>query len=74
MLQQAFEFGAIVLADLSMSIDSLLAVAAIFEGNPEMPVFDLGLAVLLYVVGGLLYRGFIDPETGTLMMSGGVVS
>ena len=37
----------ITVADLSMSIDNVLAVAAIADGNTEMLVFGLGLAILL---------------------------
>jgi YjbE family integral membrane protein len=36
----------ITVADLSMSIDNVLAVAAIADGNTEMLVFGLGLACL----------------------------
>jgi len=37
----------ITVADLSMSIDNVLAVAAIADGNTNMLVFGLGLAILL---------------------------
>jgi YjbE family integral membrane protein len=37
----------ITLADVSMSIDNVLAVAAIADGNTNMLVFGLGLAILL---------------------------
>lgn len=85
----------ITIADLSMSIDNVLAVAAIADGNTQMLVFGLGLAILLmafaatiimkllshfpaiswlglvvliYVAGDMMYRGIIDPETGILSM------
>jgi len=37
----------ITVADVSMSIDNVLAVAAIADGNTRMLVFGLGLAILL---------------------------
>lgn len=37
----------ITIADVSMSIDNVLAVAAIADGNTNMLVFGLGLAILL---------------------------
>ncbi|AKI02854.1 integral membrane protein, YjbE family [Hoeflea sp. IMCC20628] len=85
----------ITIADLSMSIDNVLAVAAIADGNTQMLVFGLGLAILLmafaatmimkllshfpaiswlglavliYVAGDMMYRGIIDPDTGILSM------
>ncbi len=89
----------ITLADVSMSIDNVLAVAAIADGDVQMLVFGLGLAillmafaatlimkllakypwiswlglvVLLYVAGEMLYRGFYDPAHGLIAyMNGG---
>ena len=37
----------ITIADVSMSIDNVLAVAAIADGNEKMLIFGLGLAILL---------------------------
>lgn len=37
----------ITIADVSMSIDNVLAVAAIADGNVHMLIFGLGLAILL---------------------------
>ena len=81
----------ITIADVSMSLDNVLAVAAIAEGNVRMLVFGLGLAILLmafaaalimnlltrypwiswlglmvliYVAGGMLFRGFFDVDHG----------
>ena len=87
----------ITLADVSMSIDNVLAVAAIADGNAEMLIFGLGLAILLmafaatmimkllsrypwiswlglvvliYVAGEMMYRGFFDPAYGLLAFFG----
>jgi len=81
----------ITIADVSMSLDNVLAVAAIADGNTNMLVFGLGLAillmafaatlimkvltrypwiswlglvVLLYVAGEMLYRGIFDAGHG----------
>ncbi len=37
----------ITLADVSMSLDNVLAVAAIADGDTQMLVFGLGLAIVL---------------------------
>jgi len=87
----------ITIADVSMSLDNVLAVAAIADGNTNMLIFGLalaillmafaatlimklltkypaiswlGLVVLLYVAGEMLYRGITDPTTGILAMMG----
>ena len=89
----------ITIADVSMSLDNVLAVAAIADGNTNMLVFGLGLAivlmafaatlimklltkypwiswlglfVLLYVAGEMLYRGIFDPQNGILAFMNGV--
>ena len=81
----------ITIADVSMSLDNVLAVAAIADGNTNMLIFGLGLAillmafaatlimklltrypwiswlglfVLLYVAGEMLYRGIFDQAYG----------
>lgn len=87
----------ITIADVSMSLDNVLAVAAIADGNTHMLVFGLGLAILLmafaatlimkllskypwiswlglivlvYVAGEMLYRGFFDASSGVGPMLG----
>lgn len=87
----------ITIADVSMSLDNVLAVAAIADGNTHMLVFGLGLAillmafaatlimklltkypwiswlgliVLLYVAGEMMYRGIFDTTTGIGPMLG----
>ncbi len=87
----------ITIADVSMSLDNVLAVAAIADGDTQMLVFGLGLAiilmafaatiimklltkhpwiswlglfVLIYVAGEMLYRGFFDAGTGIGPMLG----
>ncbi len=87
----------ITIADVSMSLDNVLAVAAIADGDTQMLVFGLGLAiilmafaatmimhlltkypwiswlglfVLIYVAGEMLYRGFFDAGTGVGPMLG----
>lgn len=87
----------ITIADVSMSLDNVLAVAAIADGDTTMLVFGLGLAivlmafaatmimhiltkypwiswlglfVLIYVAGEMLYRGFFDISTGIGPMFG----
>ena len=81
----------ITIADVSMSLDNVLAVAAIANGDRQILIFGLGLAillmafaatiimklltkypwiswvgliVLLYVAGEMMYRGFFDIHSG----------
>ncbi len=87
----------ITIADVSMSLDNVLAVAAIADGDTTKLVFGLGLAillmafaatmimklltkypwiswlglvVLLYVAGEMMYRGLLDPSHGVLKLMG----
>jgi len=87
----------ITIADVSMSLDNVLAVAAIADGDTQKLVFGLGLAivlmafaatvimklltkypwiswlglvVLLYVAGEMMYRGLFDPSHGVLKLMG----
>lgn len=87
----------ITIADVSMSLDNVLAVAAIADGDRNMLVFGLGLAILLmafaatlimkllakypwiswlglivliYVAGEMLFRGFFDITYGIGPMLG----
>ncbi len=87
----------ITVADITMSLDNVLAVAAIAKGDTQMLVFGLGLAivlmafaatmimkllatypwiswigliVLLYVAGEMMYRGIFDATTGIGPMMG----
>ena len=89
----------ITIADVSMSLDNLLAVAAIADGDTVMLVFGLGLAILLmafaatlimkllasypwiswlglivliWVAGDMMYRGFFDSGVGIGPMLGWV--
>ncbi len=81
----------ITIADVSMSLDNVLAVAAIADGDTTMLVFGLGLAivlmafaatlimklltrypwiswlglfVLIYVAGEMMYRGIFEAPNG----------
>ena len=87
----------ITMADITMSLDNVLAVAGIANGDTQMLVFGLGLAivlmafaatlimkllakypwiswlglvVLVYVAGEMMYRGFYDISTGIGPMLG----
>ncbi len=87
----------ITIADITMSLDNVLAVAGIADGDTTMLVFGLGLAivlmafaatlimkmlakypwiswvgliVLIWVAGEMLYRGFYDINTGVGPMLG----
>jgi YjbE family integral membrane protein len=87
----------ITIADVSMSLDNVLAVAAIAKGNATLLVFGLGLAiilmafaatlimkiltrypwiswlglvVLIYVAGEMLFRGIFDMQYGVGPMLG----
>ena len=87
----------ITIADVSMSLDNVLAVAAIADGDTQMLVFGLGLAILLmafaatlimklltkypwiswlglivliYVAGEMLFRGVFDINHGVGPMLG----
>ncbi len=81
----------VVIADLSMSLDNVLAVAGTARDHPSVLFFGLalsvtlmgvaanlvarlieryrwiiyvGLAVILYVAGRMIYEGIVDPEIG----------
>lgn len=81
----------VALADLSMSLDNVLAVAGAARDHPTVLFFGLalsvtlmavaanliarviekhrwiafiGLAVILYVAGSMIYHGVVDPEIG----------
>jgi predicted tellurium resistance membrane protein TerC len=81
----------VALADLSMSLDNVLAVAGAARNHPTVLFFGLalsvtlmavaanliarviekhrwiafiGLAVILYVAGSMIYHGIFDPEVG----------
>ena len=81
----------VALADLSMSLDNVLAVAGAAREHPTVLFFGLalsvtlmavaanliarvierhrwiafiGLAVILYVAGSMIYHGIVDPEIG----------
>lgn len=87
----------ITLADVSMSLDNVLAVAAIADGDATLLIFGLGLAILLmafaatlimkiltmypwiswlglivliYVAGEMLFRGVFDVNYGIGPMLG----
>lgn len=87
----------ITIADVSMSLDNVLAVAAIADGDRKILIFGLGLAILLmafaatiimklltkypwiswlglvvlvYVAGEMMYRGFFDIHSGVGPMLG----
>lgn len=87
----------ITIADVSMSLDNVLAVAAIADGDTTLLVFGLGLAILLmafaatlimkiltmypwiswlglivliYVAGEMLFRGVFDMNYGIGPMLG----
>ncbi|GGA05427.1 TerC family protein [Neptunicoccus cionae] len=87
----------ITIADVSMSLDNVLAVAAIADGDTNMLIFGLalaiilmafaatmimhlltmypwiswlGLIVLVYVAGEMMYRGFFDASSGVGPMLG----
>lgn len=87
----------ITIADVSMSLDNVLAVAAIADGDTGMLVFGLALAILLmafaatiimrllakypaiswiglivlvYVAGEMMFRGFFDINHGIGPMLG----
>lgn len=82
---------AVAIADLSMSLDNVLAVAGTARDHPTVLFFGLalsvtlmgvaanfvarlieryrwiiylGLAVILYVAGRMIYDGIVDPEVG----------
>ena len=86
--QAAFQ---VALADLSMSLDNVLAVAGAARDHPAVLLFGLafsvtlmavaanfiarfierrpwlayiGLAMIVYVGGNMIYHGVVDPEVG----------
>lgn len=92
-------FGAAViqvaLADLSMSLDNVLAVAGAARNHPTVLLFGLclsvtlmavaanfiarvieryrgiaylGLAVILFVAGSMIYQGITDPQVGLVTL------
>jgi len=50
----------IVVADVSMSLDNVLAVAAAAEEHPEIMVFGLALSVVLMGIGATLIAKLLD--------------
>ncbi|HEU4959081.1 MAG TPA: YjbE family putative metal transport protein [Sphingomonas sp.] len=87
----------VALADLSMSLDNVLAVAGAARNHPTVLFFGLalsvtlmavaanliarvierhrwiafiGLAVILYVAGSMIYHGIVDPEIGVKTLVG----
>lgn len=87
----------VALADLSMSLDNVLAVAGAARNHPTVLFFGLalsvtlmavaanlvarvierhrwiafiGLAVILYVAGSMIYHGIVDPEIGMKALIG----
>ncbi len=49
----------ITIADITMSLDNVLAVAAIADGNTKMLVFGLGLAILLMAFAATLIMNLL---------------
>jgi len=49
----------ITIADVSMSLDNVLAVAAIADGDTTMLIFGLGLAILLMAFAATLIMGLL---------------
>lgn len=85
----------VALADLSMSLDNVLAVAGAAREHPTVLFLSvtlmavaanlvarlierypwiayLGLVVILYVAGSMLYTGYVDPQIGLGKLFGGV--
>ena len=87
----------VALADLSMSLDNVLAVAGAAREHPAVLFFGLalsvtlmgvaangiariierhrwvaylGLAVIVYVAGTMIYEGVTDPDTGVMRLVG----
>jgi YjbE family integral membrane protein len=85
----------VVIADLSMSLDNVLAVAGAAREHPTVLLFGLllsvtlmavaanfiariigryhwiayiGLLVILYVAGSMIYHGIVDPRVGVMTM------
>jgi YjbE family integral membrane protein len=50
----------IIVADIVMSVDNILAVAAAAEGNVGLLVFGLALSMAIMMAGGSLIAGMID--------------
>ena len=86
----------VALADLSMSLDNVLAVAGAARNHPTVLLFGLalsvtlmavaanliarvierhrwiafiGLAVILYVAGSMIYHGIVDREVGLVALT-----
>ncbi len=53
----------ITIADVSMSLDNVLAVAAIADGNEKMLIFGLGLAILLMAFAATLIMKLLTKYT-----------
>ncbi len=54
--------GYIVIADISMSLDNVLAVAGIAEGHTAILVFGLALSVVLMMVAATLIADFLQKR------------
>ena len=88
---------AVAVADVSMSLDNVLAVAGAAREHPGILMVGLllsvalmglaasfiaryieryrwiayiGLAVILYVAGEMIYKGYVDPELGVAALFG----
>ena len=88
---------AVAVADVSMSLDNVLAVAGAAKDHPGILIVGLilsvalmgvaaniiakyierykwiayiGLAVILWVAGGMIYDGFVDPNVGVGQLFG----
>ncbi|MBV7255760.1 TerC family protein [Pacificimonas sp. WHA3] len=86
---------AVAVADVSMSLDNVLAVAGAAREHPGILIVGLilsvalmgvaanfiakyieryrwiayvGLAVILYVAGKMIYEGFVDPDVGVMTL------
>lgn len=86
---------AVAVADVSMSLDNVLAVAGAAREHPGILIVGLilsvalmgiaanfiaryieryrwiayiGLLVILYVAGKMIYDGFVDPQVGVMML------
>jgi len=65
--------GIIILADLIMSLDNVLAVAATAHGDLALVIFGIGLSIPIVVCGSTLLARLMDRFQWIVWLGGGVL-
>jgi YjbE family integral membrane protein len=65
--------GYIMLADLTMSVDNILAIAGASHGNIWLIVFGLGLSIPFVVLSSNLLANIMDRYPATIYLGAGIL-